>query len=271
MEEQTPRIALAANRHLGYQALHTLLDAGITPCAVLLAKGRSADQWADQMEQTVRNLDQDVPVIRGKQFREPEGITQIQAIDPDYIVSVHFPYIVPAEVLAVPRIGTLNLHPAYLPYNRGWHTPSWAIADGTPYGATLHWMDEGVDTGDIALQRQVRVLPDDTADSLYQRVLEVELEVFREAIPYLSSRTLPRLPQAGRGTAHSKRDLANRQQLALDRPQTIRQTIRTLRALTTNSWDEAAYFEQDGVKYRVQVVIQKEEIESQQDSARKAA
>ena len=261
MDEKTthpPRIALAANRHLGYQALHTLLDADIVPCALLLAKGRSADEWAENMASSVANLDVDVPIIRGKRFREAEGINELAALKPDYIISVHFPYIVPADVLAIPTLGTLNLHPAYLPYNRGWHTPSWAIADGTPYGATLHWMDEGVDTGDVALQRQVDVHANDTADSLYQRVLELELEVFRDAIPFLKSGMMPRQPQAGRGTAHSKRDLANRQCLNLDRPQTVRQTLRTLRALTTSSWEEAAYFEQDGVKYHVQVVIRPE-------------
>src|SRR5439155_202691 len=132
------------------------------------------------------------------------------------------------------------------PYNRGWHTPSWTIIDGTPAGATLHWIDAGVDSGDCALQRRVSVAPEDTAHSLYQRLLADELTLLTEALPRIKANTLPRQRAADAGTVHRKSDLAAAQRLDLDAPTTARRLIDLLRGLTTNAADEAAYFERGG-------------------------
>lgn len=201
----------------------------------------------------------DVPVFEGLSFREPENVALLRDLKPDYLISVHFPYIIPSDILSIPTEGSLNLHPAFLPYNRGWHTPSWAIFEDTPYGATLHWMDEGVDTGDIALQEKLEVLPSDTADTLYQRVLQLEEELFRRAIPLIKQRALPRHRQPGSGTTHFKDDLKRIQELDLDCEVRVGDLIRRLRALTTNRWDEAAVYEVNGQRYRIRVEIMAEE------------
>ena len=245
-----PTFVYDANRPIGVRALALLLERDWKP-SLLLVPAPSRTDVAPQL----RSLVPDVPVLEGKAFRSAAGLERVRATAPDYVLSVHFPYIVPPSVLAIPRIGTLNLHPAYLPYNRGWHTPSWAILDDTPYGATLHWMDEGVDTGDIAMRMRVDPRPDDTAHSLYQRVLEAELELFEKAIPAMLQRQLPRIPQANEGTAHTRKDLADRQRLELGENLPVVDVIRRLQALTTNDWQEAAYFEIDGRRYRVQVAI----------------
>ena len=89
------------------------------------------------------------------------------------------------EVLIIPKIGFLNLHPSFLPYNKGWNTPSWAILDKTPYGATLHFMDQTLDEGDIIHQKRIDVLTVDTANNLYKKILKLEEEVFFEAFDEL--------------------------------------------------------------------------------------
>jgi len=245
-----PRLVYAGNRQLGLRCLQLLLEADWQPCALLVADGRSAECAGDMCR-----LLPDVTALRGKVFRAPEGLAAIRDLNPDYILSVHFPYIVPEEVLAVPSVGTLNLHPAYLPYNRGWHTPSWAILEGTDYGATLHWMDAGIDTGDLAMQKRIGVRPDDTADRLYRRVLDAEYELMKEAIPLMRRNALPNTPQMSSGTSHVKTDLKAVQHLDLDQEQSIRQTLDVLRALTTNDITEAARFVVDGETYSVRVDI----------------
>lgn len=107
----------------------------------------------------------------------------------------------------------LNLHPALLPENRGWHTPSWVILNPTRFGATLHFVSEG--------QRELPVEPSDIADALYQKALDLEFEVFREAWA----------------------DLACNQYRRIRQPEGARPG--RLRALTTNRIEEACYFEQD--------------------------
>lgn len=248
------RVIYAANRAIGLSCLRALLDEGITPCALLIPEGSQAEYVTE-----MRELLSEHPVIEGLAFREPESVELLRELEPDYLVSVHFPYIIPSQVLSIPTVGNLNLHPAYLPYNRGWHTPSWAILEDTVYGATLHWIDEGVDTGDIALQEKIEVLPEDTAHSLYQRVLHLEEELFRKAIPLLRTKSLPRRRQEGTGTSHSKADLRKVQQLDLNQRERIGELLRRLRALTTNRWEEAAFFEVDGRRYRIRVEIRPED------------
>ena len=159
-------------------------------------------------------------------------------------------------MLDIPTEGTLNLHPAYLPYNRGWHTPSWAILEGTPIGATLHFMDAGIDTGDIVLQKQLDVSPADTANTLYVRLKRLELETFKEAWPAIRDRSYERIVQSSdAGTTHKREDLFCDEVQRLELP---RETLRKLRGLTTNDISESAYFEEDGRRYRIQVQIEEE-------------
>lgn len=271
---QLPRIALAANRELGFNALELLLQHEMRPAALLVPLGRASDAWTEKMVARAQcdSAGQPTPlVLRGKQFREAPAVAQLADLQLDYLLSVHFPYVVPQTVLGLPRVGALNLHPAWLPYNRGWHTPSWAIMDGTPYGATLHWMDEGLDTGDLALRRQVHPDPCDTAHGLYLRVLAAEYELLQEALPLLIDHRLPRIPQGMMGTTHRKEDLIRAQRLELHKHQSVGQTLRQLRALTTNSWEEAAYFEEAGQRYRVQVTVRREQAPSAQPRTRDRA
>lgn len=250
-----PRIAFAANRNIGLESLQLLVANGIRPVAILVPHGKRIEQrLVDSLQATVPQA----TLIQGRSFRSPEGVRQLRSLNLDYMLSVHFPYLIPRDVLDTLRMGALNLHPAYLPYNRGWHTPSWAILDQTPYGATLHWIDEGLDTGDLVMQKRVEVLPSDTADSLYARVLAAEVDVLRDAIPRLKSHTLPRIPQSGPGTQHVKTDLESMRRLHLHDRMTVGELLRRIRALTTNCEDEAAWFELDGERYLVQLTIRRD-------------
>ena len=252
------RVAFAGDRQIAVDVLSFLVAEGVRPVALLLSSEAKASHAHELLERWERPQEL---VFRGTAFRTPEAVERLRRLDLDYLVSVHFPYLVPAAVLALPRYGAVNLHPALLPYNRGWHTPTWAILDGTPAGATLHFMDEGVDSGDIVHQREVAVRPDDTADSLYQRVLAAEVDVFREAWPSLARREPPRRPQSeGSGTVHTRQDLFSPevQELRLDDRRPVRAVLKQLRALTTPSRAEASYFQEDGRRYRVRVEITEE-------------
>lgn len=255
------RYAFAGDRDIAVWILDFLLAQSAAPLALLVPDA----QRASHAGQLIARCDFLPPerVLRGGEFRTAQGLALLSALDVDYIISIHFPYVYPAEVLQVAREGVLNLHPAYLPYNRGWHTPSWAILEETPIGATLHFMDEGIDTGDIIHQRTLEISPGDTADTLYPRLKAIELEVFREAWPRLATRTAPRTPQLrGAGTAHRRRELYAEaiQRIDLDANMAVGELLRRLRALTTNQVDEAAFYEVDGRRYRVQLRITEEPI-----------
>ena len=249
-----PRLVYAANRRIGLRALEVLRDRDWVPVGLVIPEV----PVAEHVDELVRACP-GVPVLQASTLRTARGLAWLRELEPGYFLSVHYPHLVPPAVLALPSIGALNLHPALLPFNRGWHTPSWAILDGTPYGATLHWMVAEADAGDVALQRPLVVRPEDTAHTLYARVLELELELLREALPLLLARSLGRTRPSAGGTLHRKHDLTAVRRLDRAELLPVGRVLDRLRALTTSQRDEAAYFEHEGTRYRVRVEIEREE------------
>lgn len=244
------RYAFAGDRAISCTILDFMIKRGYQPLALFVTEGARSTHAQQLIE--IANLDEE-HVFIGSSFREESNLEAIKQMDLDYIFGIHFPYIIPKAVLEIPRIGFLNLHPAYLPYNKGWHTPSWAIIDKTPYGATLHFMAEALDEGDIVHQKALEVSAADTANSLYQKVLKLEEEVFFEAFDNLVSKNPKRLPQSEEGTAHSKKDLKEVQEIDLQANVPPLELLDRLRALTTNKKSEAAYFVIDGKKIGIKV------------------
>lgn len=249
------RFAFAGDRDVAVHVLQFILDDGLRPAALLVPENAS---HAYELAALLRDTPE-IPAFEGKDFEA--RVDELRALELDYLICIHYPNIIPPDVLALPRIGVVNLHPAFLPYNRGWHTPSWMILDDTPAGATLHFMAEELDAGEIILQKRLEVRPDDTAHSLYQRLKQLEIAVFKEALPMLKKGSPPRTAQSNAGTSHRKEELYRPevQRIELDDEVRTRDLLRKLRALTTNRVDEAAYFEVDGVRYRVQVKITPED------------
>lgn len=139
-----------------------------------------------------------------------KGVHILPAMDfittPDFLISVHCDKIFTAGELKRPKYGALNLHNSYLPWNKGAHSCTWALIDQTPHGATMHWMDEGIDTGDIFLQERLFPEKGETADQLYQRTAQLEVEIFEKALELLWIGRRDRKPQVGIGTFHKKKD-----------------------------------------------------------------
>jgi methionyl-tRNA formyltransferase len=121
---------------------------------------------------------------------------EIRALQPDVIVVMAYGQILPREVLEIPKIACLNLHASLLPRWRGAAPIQAAIAAGDgETGITVMYMDEGLDTGDILLQRKIDIRPDDTGGSLHDRLGEIAPAAMLEALRMLQSGTAPRGPQ----------------------------------------------------------------------------
>ena len=258
------RIAFAGDRDISIKVLKFILKSGVKPLS-LLVSDKSRQTHARELIQMCSPFMNTDFIFEGSSFRKKKSISMLQQLSLDYIISVHFPYIVSREILLVPKYGVVNLHPAYLPYNRGWHTPTWAIIEDTPIGATLHFMDEGVDTGDIIYQRKMDISLGDTADSLYKKLKKLEFEVFKDAWQPLAHGISNRIPQGlSVGTVHKKNDLFHDkiQKIDLNSFLKAENLIRQLRALTTNDLNEAAYYNVGKKRYRIQIKITEEKTRS---------
>ena len=251
------RYAFAGDRDISVNVLSYLIQNGYKPSALLVTEKEKASHANELIE--LANIETQL-IFHGKDFEDQKSQTVLKDLQLDYIIGIHFPYLISNAILLIPKIGFLNLHPAYLPFNKGWHTPSWAIIENTPYGATLHFMSEQLDNGDIIHQKICSVTPCDTANTLYQKVKEIELEVFKESLPWLASLNPPRSKQEAKGTSHLKKDIKKVQVLNPAEVSEIKDIINKLRGLTTNRLDEAAYFIENGKKYFVQVKITQDQV-----------
>jgi methionyl-tRNA formyltransferase len=129
---------------------------------------------------------------------------------PDVIVVMAYGQILPRDVLEIPKIACLNLHASLLPRWRGAAPIQAAIAAGDrETGITVMYMDEGLDTGDILLQRTIDIWSDDTGGSLHDRLAQIGPEALLESLRTLAKGSAPRIPQDDALATHApklKRD-----------------------------------------------------------------
>jgi methionyl-tRNA formyltransferase len=181
----------------------------------------------------------------------------IKNIQPDYVISCGYRHIVPEHILSVPTEGCLNLHPAYLPYNRGANPNVWSIVEDTPAGVTLHWMDPDVDTGDIIAREKVETDFSDSGKELYKRLEDAQVTLFQEVWPEIVDGKIDEIEQdADAGTYHRTKDFEELCQLDPDEEVRVKDFLDRLRALTFPPYDNAK-IEVDGETYYVEIDISK--------------
>ena len=136
------------------------------------------------------------PILQPPRIKDPNTIEEIRAQTPDVIVVIAYGQILPRDVLEIPKIACLNLHASLLPRWRGAAPIQAAIAVGDQRtGITVMYMDEGLDTGDILLQRPGDILPDDTGGALHDRLAQIAPEALLESLRLLAMGIAPRTPQ----------------------------------------------------------------------------
>jgi methionyl-tRNA formyltransferase len=137
-----------------------------------------------------------IPVLQPARIKDRQAIEEIRALRPDVIVVMAYGQILPRDVLEIPEIGCLNLHASLLPRWRGAAPIQAAIAAGDrEIGITVMYMDEGLDTGDILLQRTIGILPADTGGALHDRLAGVAPETLLESLDLLAKGKAPRTAQ----------------------------------------------------------------------------
>ncbi len=138
----------------------------------------------------------ELPVLQPPRIKARDSVDTIRALKPDLIVVMAYGQILPREVLEIPTIACLNLHASLLPRWRGAAPIQAAIAAGDrETGITVMYMDEGLDTGDILLQRKIEIAPDESGASLHDKLAQIAQEALAEAILLLEEGKAPRLPQ----------------------------------------------------------------------------
>lgn len=161
------------------------------------------------------------------------------------IISAHAKEIFPKSVVESCRC--INIHPGLNPFNRGMFPHVFSIINGLPAGATIHEMDEYIDSGKIIVQSEVAIKDDDTSDTLYERIIEKEIELF--------DRYFDLIIHGKRGNLNTMKDYRDLCKLDLGSIGTLGQHINLLRALTHGDHKNAYFVDKDGEKVFVQIKL----------------
>ncbi len=191
------RIVFMGTPDYAVQSLRALVDSGHQVVGVFTQpdkpKGRGGKVLPPPAK--VYALAQGIPVFQPSRIRQ-DGVAALEALRPDLCVTAAFGQILSQEVLDIPPLGTINVHASLLPAYRGSAPINWCLIKGeTLTGVTTMMTDKGIDTGDILLQRECAIEPDETAGELTQRLASLGAELLIDTIRRLEAGDLPRRPQ----------------------------------------------------------------------------
>jgi methionyl-tRNA formyltransferase len=194
------RAIVFAYHNVGVRCLNVLLAHGMDVALVVTHRDNPKETIWFESVQKLAEL-HGIPIITPDNPNVPEVEEQIRALQPDFYFSFYYREMLKAPLLAIPKRGALNMHGSLLPKYRGRVPVNWAIIRGeTETGATLHYMTEKPDNGDIVAQQAVPILPNDTAHEVFQKVTVAAEMALNNVLPALLSGKAQALKQdLGRG------------------------------------------------------------------------
>ena len=138
-----------------------------------------------------------IPLFRPAKMKDPQVYQDYEHLKPDLVMLSFVTDIIQETLLSLPSLGTLCYHPSLLPRHRGASSINWAIIQGDARtGLTILWVDRGIDTGPILLQKEVEIGPDDTTGSLYfNKLFPMGVEAMLEAADLVKKGKAPRIVQ----------------------------------------------------------------------------
>ena len=137
-----------------------------------------------------------VPMLNPGTVKNASLVDDLKKLDPDIFIVCGYQFFLPEEIISLPPMGTLNFHASLLPRHSGMHPGFWTIYYGDKYsGMVVHFMDNGIDTGDIAYHSKVPVKIGDTIEALYERIYKTCPELVEKLILDMENDVIPRTPQ----------------------------------------------------------------------------
>ncbi len=206
MSSEPLRILFAGTPDFSVPPLRALLESEHRVVGVHTQPDRPAGRGRKLQPSPVKQVAQEagVPVHQPVTLRQAEAVETIAALAPDLMVVVAYGLILPPEVLAVPRLGCVNIHASLLPRWRGAAPIQRAIEAGDRVtGVSIMQMDEGLDTGPVYLMRETPIEREDTAATLHDRLARLGAEALMEALPGIAAGTLQPRPQDESGATYA--------------------------------------------------------------------
>jgi UDP-4-amino-4-deoxy-L-arabinose formyltransferase/UDP-glucuronic acid dehydrogenase (UDP-4-keto-hexauronic acid decarboxylating) len=189
------RWVVFAYHTFGARALGALLARGETVAAVVTHDDEPAEgDWFESVAEVARA--HGVPVLTPASPNDPDVVARLAALHADVFLSVWYRRLLGDALLTLPRVAALNLHGSLLPAYRGRAPLNWVLVNGEARtGVTLHHMSAEADAGDIVAQEPLDIHPDDTALTLYGRMVKAGVDLLLQSYPAVLTGTAVRHPQ----------------------------------------------------------------------------
>jgi methionyl-tRNA formyltransferase len=188
------RIVVHGQQAFGKAVLEALLKRGENVIAAYVAPEKEGAK-ADPIKETA--LAAKLPVYQPASYRKSEVWDEFRALQPDLQVMAFVTLFVPKDFLKIPTHGSIQYHPSLLPAYRGPSAINWPIVKGeTETGLTIFWPNNGLDTGDVLLQKRTPISASDTLGSVYfERLFPMGVEAMLEAVDLVKAGKAPRIKQ----------------------------------------------------------------------------
>ena len=188
------RIVVHGQQAFGKAVLEALLKRGEDVVAVYVAPEKEGAR-ADPLKEAAQAAK--LPVYQPASYRKPEVWDEFRALKPDLQVMAFVTLFVPEDFLKIPTKGSIQYHPSLLPKYRGPSAINWPIIQGdTETGLSIFWPDNGLDTGEVLLQKKTQIAPTDTLGSIYfDRLFPMGVDAMLEAVDLVKAGKAPRIKQ----------------------------------------------------------------------------
>ncbi|MEE9912391.1 MAG: methionyl-tRNA formyltransferase [Deltaproteobacteria bacterium] len=203
-----PRILFMGTPAFALPALDTLHAQSYPIVAVVTQPDRPAGRGQKEIAPPVKQLALQfgLPVLQPQKVKDRDFLEALAALNPEMIVVAAFGQILPKAILEFPRLGCLNIHPSLLPEYRGAAPLNWSIIRGeAKTGVTIMLMDEGMDSGDILMQEETPLAPDETVGLLHDRLADIGATLLIKTIEQVVAGTAHRQKQDPAGVTFAPR------------------------------------------------------------------
>lgn len=219
-------------------ALEAIINAGHEVTLVVTQPDRQKGRGKEVQFTPVKEcaLKYGIPVFQPNRIKTEESVAELKKWEADIYVVAAFGQILSKEILDMPKYGCVNIHASLLPKYRGAAPIQWSVINGDKEsGVTIQQMNEGVDTGDIILQKIITLDKKETGESLFDRLAVLGAEAIVEALESIENGTATRTPQNEAESTHAK--MLSKEMGQINFGKKAEEIERLIRGL--NSWPSA--------------------------------
>lgn len=244
---------------VGYKIVKYLCDKNEN-IEVLVLDSKDRNQMNQNMIECVERNHCKPWILTYEELKDSTNMQKIRRLNISFGVLAWWPYIIKKEIIELTQRGFVNTHPAYLPYNRGKHPYIWNIVEQTPFGASIHWINEKIDSGAIIDREKIEVTWEDTGESLYYKACDLIIELFKRNYNDISNGSEKIIGNVNEqeGTFHNGSELKKIDKLDLDEEYKFRDILNILRSRMFKGEGHVC-FEEDGKEYIVSVKLERKD------------